>query len=117
MGSLDETSRTNLIHRTVIDTVSFRHHISIGNKRRLHLLVTVLSKLLLEGAERIVLRVHGSADLQLIVDEQVHILKNIFLVDDTLRVVLIIAVLKLRAQHRLTVDGHNHGIIGLCHHR
>ena len=80
---------------------------------RTDLLVAITGKLLLVGRQGVEMRILGSLHLQLIVDKQRHIVTHTLTVEHTIGVVLFIGIRKLRAKNRMTVDGHDDGIVAL----
>ena len=105
--------RINHVLRAVVDAAGLGFHVVIGDERRAHLLVAIGGELLAERLHRVHLRVECSLHLQLIVNEEVYVFLHGFLVDDTLGIVLIVAVLKLRAQHRCVGHLHNYRVLRL----
>ena len=110
---LDESVGADALHGLIVNLVGLGLHVGIGDEHGQHLLVAILCKLLLIGAERVVVRVEGGTHLQLVVDEEVDVFINRFLVDDSLRVVLVVGILKLRAQDGLPVHHHDDRVVGL----
>ena len=110
MRSLDKTVGANLLNRVVIDVMSLLQHIGISHHSRHYLLVAILCKLLTERGQRIEMSIEGCSHFQLIVDKKVNILLDRLLINNPLRVVLVIAILKLRAQDILAVHSHDHRI-------
>ena len=90
MGGLHQSVRTNLLDCVVIDVVSLLHHIVIGHHGWQYLLVTILSKLILERSERVIFSIEGSSHLQFVIDEEIDIFVDGFLVDDTFGIIFII---------------------------
>ena len=110
MSHLHQPVRTYLLDGGVVDVMGLLEHIVIGHHCGIQLLVAILCKLLLEACQRIVAGIKGCSHLQLIVEEEVNILIDGFLIDDALGVVLVIAVVELRLQDILPIDGHHHGV-------
>ena len=75
------------------------------------MLITVGAEFLLIGGQRVQMCIESSLYLELIVDEEIHVLRNTLLIDYTIGVILIVVVLKLRARHVLAVDAHDNGVL------
>ena len=91
----------------------FRNDICFIDHRRTNLLVAILKEFLLEGTERIDTGILSCQHLELVVDEQVDILINRFLVDDTLGIVFVVRIFKFGTTDRLTIDGHDSRVVVL----
>ena len=91
----------------------FRNEIRLIDHRRTNLLVAILQEFLLEGTERIDASLLSSQHLELVVNEQVDILINRFLVDDTLGIVFVVRIFKFGTTDRLTIDGHDNRVVVL----
>ena len=105
------THRVDAVLGLCIDALSLSLQVGILDECGANLLVAISLELLLERRQRVEVCGLRSLHLQLVVHEQIDVLLHIFLVDDAFRIILIVRILKLRAQHRLAVDGHDHGIV------
>ena len=94
-----------------IDALRLGLHIVVGDEGRADLLVAIRRELLLERGQRVHAGIFRGLHLQLVVDEEIDIVGHVFLVDDALGVVFVVRILKFRAQHGLSVHGHNDGIV------
>ena len=116
MCTLYQSVGTNLLYCLVVDLMCLSLHIGIGHKCRHHLLVAILGKLQLKRLQRVVFCIECSSHLQFIINKEVYILLHALPVDNTLRIVLIERIFKLRTRNGVAVDHHNHRIVSLRTH-
>ena len=94
MGRLYQSVGAYALHCLVIDFLCLGLHVIVGDHQRAYLLVAILCKLVLERLERVIFRIDGCADLQLVVNEEVDIFLDGLLVDAPLGIVLIVGIFK-----------------------
>ena len=102
-----------LLQHTVVVGAHFPLLCAGGHEQGAYLLVAIGVELVAEGLGGVQPGIDGGTNLQFVVDEEVHVLLQVLAVDDVLRVVLVVVVLKFRASDRLSGDGHHHGVAGL----
>ena len=90
VGCVYQTIGTNALLRVVVNGMCLSQQIGIRHQRRQHLLVAILRKLLTEGCQRIKLCSLRGNHLEFVIHEQVNIFVNGLLVNNALRVVLVI---------------------------
>ena len=115
MRCLNESVRANTLHGLVVDSVGLALHIFISNHGRQQLLITILCKLSLERTQRVVLGIECGFHLQFVVDKQLYIVLHALFIDYTVRIILIVRILKFRPMDWISVDSHYHRIVGLCY--
>ena len=113
VGRHDQSARTDGVLRVLIHEPGLFFHIVIGNERRCDLLVTIGAEFLLVGSRRIQLCIQSGLHLQFVIDKEIDVLVHGLLVNHTLRIILVVRILKLRARNRLSCHSHDNRVVCL----
>ena len=113
VSRLHQSVRTYSILRRLIDFSCLSLNISIVNKGRTNLLITIFQILLIERSKSIKMLFEGGSHLQFVVDKQFHIFLHGLSVDDTVGIVLVIGIFKFGTQYRFSSYSHDNRVIDL----
>ena len=89
------THRVDAVGRFVVDAMGLGLNVCIGDEGRANLLVAIRHKFLAERGHRVHSSLFRGLDFQFVVDEQIDVFGHVFLVDDTVGIVLVERILKL----------------------
>ncbi len=112
MRRFDKPARTvYLLLRLFVDAACLALDIFVGDHRGANLLVAVGGELLLKRGGSVDLRVLRGTHFELVVNEQVDIFVNGFLVNHAVGIVLVVRIFKFGTRHIFAGNPHYHGVL------